>query len=109
MGETRSVIADRLRTQRCVPHRVWACERCIAREERYAAWWAAQPSTVPELGWDLLEVEHRNEITLVGYCKCGRWFRCTDAADRRRQVNMHAGCVYRHQIRWTEHGQMELF
>ncbi len=48
-------------------------------------------TTPPELGLEDLDVERRNEITIVGYCRCGHWFKC-----QRRPRPPHAGGVAPH-------------
>ena len=104
-----SDLLDRLRVSTCTAHHVHACERCIAQHERYVAWWATFPNHPPELGLEDLDVERRNEITIVGYCRCGHWFKCRDEDDRRIQVAWHHACSYRDRIEWHTTPQLQLF
>ena len=60
-------------------------------------------------GWDDITVEQRNEITIVGYCRCGHWFKCRDEADRRTQMAWHHTCTYRNRIEWHATPQLQLF
>jgi hypothetical protein len=104
-----SDLLARLRTSTCTIHHVHACERCIAQHEAYRAWCASLPATPPELDWDDITVEARNEITIVGYCRCGHWFKCRDEDDRRMQTALHRRCTYRNRIEWHATPQLQLF
>ena len=104
-----SDLLDRLRVTTCTIHHVHACERCVAQHEAYSNWWASLPTTPPELDWDDLTVAQRNEITIVGYCRCGHWFTCRDDDDRRTQLALHHRCAYRNRIEWRTDPQPQLF
>lgn len=104
-----SDLLDRLPVTTCTAHHVRACERCIAQHEACMAWWASFPAAPPDIGWDDITVEQRNEITIVGYCRCGHWFKCRDEADRRTQVAWHHTCTYRNRIEWHATPQLQLF
>ena len=104
-----SDLIERLRTRTCTIHWRHACERCIAQHEAYAAWCASFPTTPPELNLEDLDVERRNEIAIVGYCRCGHWFTCRDDNDRRDQLAFHRHCSYRNRIAWHTTPQLQLF
>lgn len=98
-------IIEGLKRHKCFPHRVTACERCIAQQERYAAWWDRFDETPPVLGFDDLEPDERNDITMLGYCKCGHNMKAVNAEHAREFERRHYWCPYRHQIRWITDGQ----
>lgn len=102
-------LAEALRVSTCGAHHLMGCPRCVAEQERYAAWWASFPTTPPELGLDDLALDVRNSITMTGYCKCGRWFTAADWSDARMQLAGHSHCPYRGRITWETDGRLQLF